>query len=266
MVQPEQPQPQRLPLFFRLRTARTANTRIHAKIKMSSTVPIFFPFSESGNHRRMQPAPSTGSRASGLRSGFAAVLTPRCFAPLLRPAPPCGALRASGLRSGFAAVLTPRCFAPLLRPAPPCGALRASGLRSGFAAVLTPRCFAPFVAARSTLRGVAGFGAAERLRRCPHPSVLRTLVAARSTLRGVAGFGAAERLRRCPHPSVLRTLVAARAIGISNHSVFHPCGALNLIAILQICRADLEISPVPAAGPAGTPAWPASTPAPSGRQ
>ena len=204
MVQPEQPQLQRLPLFFRLRTARTANTRIHAKIKMSSTVPIFFPFSESGNHRRMQPAPSTGSRASGLRSGFAAVLTPRCFAP--------------------------------------------------------------FVAARSTLRGVAGFGAAERLRRCPHPSVLRTLVTARSTLRGVAGFGAAERLRRCPHPSVLRTLVAARAIGISNHSVFHPCGALNLIAILQICRADLEISPVPAAGPAGTPAWLASTPAPSGRQ
>ena len=173
MVQPEQPQLQRLPLFFRLRTARTANTRIHAKIKMSSTVPIFFPFSESGNHRRMQPAPSTGSRASGLRSGFAAVLTPRRFAPF---------------------------------------------------------------------------------------------VAARSTLRGVAGFGAAERLRRCPHPSVLRTLVAARAIGISNHSVFHPCGALNLIAILQICRADLEISPVPAAGPAGTPAWPASTPAPSGRQ
>ena len=173
MVQPEQPQPQRLPLFFRLRTARTANTRIHAKIKMSSTVPIFFPFSESGNHRRMRPAPSTGSRASGLRSGFAAVLTTRCFAPLLRPAPPCGALRASGLRSGFAAVLTPRCFAPF---------------------------------------------------------------------------------------------VAARAIGISNHSVFHPCGALNLIAILQICRADLEISPVPAAGPAGTPAWPASTPAPSGRQ
>ena len=236
MVQPEQPQLQRLPLFFRLRTARTANTRIHAKIKMSSTVPIFFPFSESGNHRRMQPAPSTGSRASGLRSGFAAVLTPRCFAP--------------------------------------------------------------FVAARSTLRGVAGFGAAERLRRCPHPSVLRTLVAARSTLRGVAGFGAAERLRRCPHPSVLRTLVAARstlralrasglrsgfaavltprcfapfvaarAIGISNHSAFHPCGALNLIAILQICRADLEISPVPAAGPVlATPAWPASTPAPSGRQ
>ena len=204
MVQPEQPQLQRLPLFFRLRTARTANTRIHAKIKMSSTVPIFFPFSESGNHRRMRPAPSTGSRASGLRSGFAAVLTPRCFAP--------------------------------------------------------------FVAARSTLRGVAGFGAAERLRRCPHPSVLRTLVAARSTLRGVAGFGAAERLRRCPHLSVLRTLVTARAIGISNHSVFHPCGALNLIAILQICRADLEISPVPAAGPAGTPAWPASTPAPSGRQ
>ena len=235
MVQPEQPQLQRLPLFFRLRTARTANTRIHAKIKMSSTVPIFFPFSESGNHRRMRPAPSTGSRASGLRSGFAAVLTTRCFAPLLRPAPPCGALRASGLRSGFAAVLTPRCFAPLLRPAPPCGALRASGLRSGFAAVLTPRRFAPFVAARSTLRGVAG-------------------------------FGAAERLRRCPHPSVLRTLVAARAIGISNHSVFHPCGALNLIAILQICRADLEISPVPAAVPAGTPAWPASTPAPSGRQ
>ena len=204
MVQPEQPQLQRLPLFFRLRTARTANTRIHAKIKMSSTGPIFFPFSESGNHRRMRPAPSTGSRASGLRSGFAAVLTPRCFAP--------------------------------------------------------------FVAARSTLRGVAGFGAAERLRRCPHPSVLRTLVAARSTLRGVAGFGAAERLRRCPHPSVLRTLVTARAIGISNHSVFHPCGALNLIAILQICRADPEISPVPAAGPAGTPAWPASTPAPSGRQ
>ena len=204
MVQPEQPQLQRLPLFFRLRTARTANTRIHAKIKMSSTVPIFFPFSESGNHRRMRPAPSTGSRASGLRSGFAAVLTTRCFAPLLRPAPPCGALRASGLRSGFAAVLTPRCFAPF--------------------------------------------------------------VAACSTLRGVAGFGAAERLRRCPHPSVLRTLVTARAIGISNHSVFHPCGALNLIAILQICRADLEISPVPAAGPAGTPAWPASTPAPSGRQ
>ena len=172
MVQPEQPQLQRLPLFFRLRTARTANTRIHAKIKMSSTVPIFFPFSESGNHRRMRPAPSTGSRvsdcgssfraglgashpyfgsprfasrASGLRSGFAAVLTPRCFAPLLRPAPPCGALRASGLRSGFAAVLTPWCFAALLRPAPPCGALRASGLRSGFAAVLTPRCFAPLL-------------------------------------------------------------------------------------------------------------------------
>ena len=87
MVQPEQPQPQRLPLFFRLRTARTANTRIHAKIKMSSTVPIFFPFSESGNHRRMRPAPSTGSRASGLRSGFAAVLTHRCFAPLFRLAP-----------------------------------------------------------------------------------------------------------------------------------------------------------------------------------
>lgn len=169
MVQPEQPQPQRLPLFFRLRTARTANTRIHAKIKMSSTVPIFFPFSESGNHRRMQPAPSTGSRASGMRQSF----------------------------QGW-----PRCFAPLFRLAP-----------------------------------------------------LR-----------VASFGAAERLRRCPHPSVLRTLVAARAIGISNHSVFHPCGALNLIAILQICRADLEISPVPAAGPAGTPAWPASTPAPSGRQ
>ena len=174
MVQPEQPQLQRLPLFFRLRTARTANTRIHAKIKMSSTVPIFFPFSESGNHRRMRPAPSAGSqasgmrqsfqgwprcfapllrpappcgalRASGLRSGFAAVLTPRCFAPLLRPAPHCGALRASGLRSGFAAVLTPRRFAPLLRPAPPCGALRASGLRSGFAAVLTPRCFAPLL-------------------------------------------------------------------------------------------------------------------------
>ena len=200
MVQPEQPQLQRLPLFFRLRTARTANTRIHAKIKMSSTVPIFFPFSESGNHRRMQPAPSTGSRASGMRQSF----------------------------QGW-----PRCFAPLFRLAP--------------------------------LR-VASFGAAERLRRCPHPSVLRTLVAARSTLRGVAGFGAAERLRRCPHPSVLRTLVTARAIGISNHSVFHPCGALNLIAILQICRADLEISPVPAAGPAGTPAWPASTPAPSGRQ
>ena len=153
----------------------------------------------------------------------------------MQPAPSTGS-RASGLRSGFAAVLTPRCFAPLLRPAPPCGALRASGLRSGFAAVLTPRCLAPFVAARSTLRGVAGFGAAEWLRRCPHPSVLRTLVAARSTLRGVAGFGAAERLRRCPHPSVLRTLVAARAIGISNHSAFHPCGALNLIAILQICR------------------------------
>ena len=200
MVQPEQPQLQRLPLFFRLRTARTANTRIHAKIKMSSTVPIFFPFSESGNHRRMRPAPSTGSRASGLRQSF----------------------------QGW-----PRCFAPLFRLAP--------------------------------LR-VASFGATERLRRCPHPSVLRTLVAARSTLRGVAGFGAAERLRRCPHPPVLRTLVAARAIGISNHSVFHPCGALNLIAILQICRADLEISPVPAAGPAGTPAWPASTPAPSGRQ
>ena len=170
MVQPEQPQLQRLPLFFRLRTARTANTRIHAKIKMSSTVPIFFPFSESGNHRRMRPAPY---RFAGF--GDAAVL------------------------SGLA-------------------------------------------------------------------SVLRSLVAARSTLRGVAGFGAAERLRRCPHPSVLRTLVTARAIGISNHSVFHPCGALNLIAILQICRADLEISPVPAAGPAGTPAWPASTPAPSGRQ
>ena len=200
MVQPEQPQLQRLPLFFRLRTARTANTRIHAKIKMSSTVPIFFPFSESGNHRRMRPAPSTGSRASGLRQSF----------------------------QGW-----PRCFAPLFRLAP--------------------------------LR-VASFGATERLRRCPHPSVLRTLVAARSTLRGVAGFGAAERLRRCPHPSVLRTLVTARAIGISNHSVFHPCGALNLIAILQICRADLEISPVPAAGPAETPAWPASTPAPSGRQ
>ena len=200
MVQPEQPQLQRLPLFFRLRTARTANTSIHAKIKMSSTVPIFFPFSESGNHRRMRPAPSTGSRASGLRQSF----------------------------QGW-----PRCFAPLFRLAP--------------------------------LR-VASFGATERLRRCPHPSVLRTLVAARSTLRGVAGFGAAERLRRCPHPSVLRTLVAARAIGISNHSVFHPCGALNLIAILQICRADLEISPVPAAGPAGTPAWPASRPAPSGRQ
>lgn len=171
MVQPEQPQLQRLPLFFRLRTARTANTRIHAKIKMSSTVPIFFPFSESGNHRRMRTAPSTGSRASGMRQSF----------------------------QGW------------------------------------PRRFAPFVAARSTLRGVAG-------------------------------FGAAERLRRCPHPSVFRTLVTARAIGISNHSVFHPCGALNLIAILQICRADLEISPVPAAGPAGTPAWPASTPAPSGRQ
>ena len=200
MVQPEQPQLQRLPLFFRLRTARTANTRIHAKIKMSSTVPIFFPFSESGNHRRMRPAPSTGSRASGLRQSF----------------------------QGW-----PRCFAPLFRLAP--------------------------------LR-VASFGATERLRRCPHPSVLRTLVAARSTLRGVAGFGAAERLRRCPHPPVLRTLVAARAIGISNHSVFHPCGALNLIAILQICRADLEISPVPPAGPAGTPAWPASTPAQSGRQ
>lgn len=200
MVQPEQPQLQRLPLFFRLRTARTANTRIHAKIKMSSTVPIFFPFSESGNHRRMRPASSTGSRASGLRQSF----------------------------QGW-----PRCFAPLFRLAP--------------------------------LR-VASFGATERLRRCPHPSVLRTLVAARSTLRGVAGFGAAERLRRCPHPPVLRTLVAARAIGISNHSVFHPCGALNLIAILQICRADLEISPVPAAGPAGTPAWPASTPAQSGRQ
>lgn len=169
MVQPEQPQLQRLPLFFRLRTARTANTRIHAKIKMSSTVPIFFPFSESGNHRRMRPAPSAGSRASGMRQSF----------------------------QGW-----PRCFAPLFRLAP-----------------------------------------------------LR-----------VAGFGDAERLRRCPHPSVLRTLVTARAIGISNHSVFHPCGALNLIAILQICRADLEISPVPAAGPAGTPAWPASTPAPSGRQ
>ena len=169
MVQPEQPQLQRLPLFFRLRTARTANTSIHAKIKMSSTVPIFFPFSESGNHRRMRPAPSTGSRASGLRQSF----------------------------QGW-----PRCFAPLFRLAP-----------------------------------------------------LR-----------VASFGATERLRRCPHPSVLRTLVAARAIGISNHSVFHPCGALNLIAILQICRADLEISPVPAAGPAGTPAWPASRPAPSGRQ
>ena len=169
MVQPEQPQPQRLPLFFRLRTARTANTRIHAKIKMSSTVPIFFPFSESGNHRQMQPAPSAGSRASGMRQSF----------------------------QGW-----PRCFAPLFRLAP-----------------------------------------------------LR-----------VASFGAAERLRRCPHPSVLRTLVTARTIGISNHSVFHPCGALNLIAILQICRADLEISPVPAAGPAGTPAWPASTPAPSGRQ
>ena len=235
MVQPEQPQLQRLPLFFRLRTARTANTRIHAKIKMSSTVPIFFPFSESGNHRRMQPAPSTGSRASGLRSGFAAVLTPRCFAPFV-------AAR-STLRgvAGFGA-------AERLRRCPHPSVLRT------------------LVTARSTLRGVAGFGAAERLRRCPHPSVLRTLVAARSTLRGVAGFGAAERLRRCPHPSVLRTLVAARAIGISNHSVFHPCGALNLIAILQICRADLEISPVPAAGPAGTPAWLASTPAPSGRQ
>ena len=235
MVQPEQPQLQRLPLFFRLRTARTANTRIHAKIKMSSTVPIFFPFSESGNHRRMRPAPSTGSRASGLRSGFAAVLTPRCFAPFV-------AAR-STLRgvAGFGA-------AERLRRCPHPSVLRT------------------LVTARSTLRGVAGFGAAERLRRCPHPSVLRTLVAARSTLRGVAGFGAAERLRRCPHPSVLRTLVTARAIGISNHSVFHPCGALNLIAILQICRADLEISPVPAADPAGTPAWPASTPAPSGRQ
>ena len=119
MVQPEQPQLQRLPLFFRLRTARTANTRIHAKIKMSSTVPIFFPFGESGNHRRMRPAPSAGSRASGMRQSFQG--WPRCFAPLLRSAPPCGALRASGLRSGFAAVLTPRCFAPLLRPAPPCG-------------------------------------------------------------------------------------------------------------------------------------------------
>ena len=168
MVQPEQPQLQRLPLFFRLRTARTANTRIHAKIKMSSTVPIFFPFSESGNHRRMRPAPYRFA-------GF-------------------------GLRQFFQG--WPRCFAPLFRLAP-----------------------------------------------------LR-----------VASFGAAERLRRCPHPSVLRTLVAARAIGISNHSVFHPCGVLNLIAILQICRADLEISPVPAAGPTGTPAWPASTPAPSGRQ
>ena len=204
MVQPEQPQLQCLPLFFRLRTARTANTRIHAKIKMSSTVPIFFPFSESGNHRRMRPAPSAGSRASGLRSGFAAVLTPRCFAP--------------------------------------------------------------FVAARSTPAGRCGLRTAVALSGLSSSSVLRTLVAARSTLRGVAGFGATERLRRCPHPSVLRTLVAARAIGISNHSVFHPCGALNLIAILQICRADLEISPVPAAGPAGTPAWPASTPAPSGRQ
>ena len=231
MVQPEQPQLQRLPLFFRLRTARTANTRIHAKIKMSSTVPIFFPFSESGNHRRMRPAPSTGSRASGLRQSFQG--WPRCFAPLFRLAP----LRVASFGA------TER-----LRRCPHPSVLRT------------------LVAARSTLRGVAGFGAAERLRRCPHPSVLRTLVAARSTLRGVAGFGAAERLRRCPHPSVLRTLVTARAIGISNHSVFHPCGALNLIAILQICRADLEISPVPAAGPAGTPAWPASTPAPSGRQ
>ena len=231
MVQPEQPQPQRLPLFFRLRTARTANTRIHAKIKMSSTVPIFFPFSESGNHRRMQPAPSAGSRASGMRQSFQG--WPRCFAPLFRLAP----LRVA---SFGAAERLRRCPHPSVLRTLCCGC--------------------------STLRGVAGFGAAERLRRCPHPSVLRTLVAARSTLRGVAGFGAAEQLRRCPHPSVLRTLVAARAIGISNHSVFHPCGALNLIAILQICRADLEISPVPAAGPAGTPAWPASTPAPSGRQ
>ena len=85
MVQPEQPQLQRLPLFFRLRTARTANTRIHAKIKMSSTVPIFFPFSESGNHRRMRPAPSAGSRASGMRQSFQG--WPRCFAPLFRLAP-----------------------------------------------------------------------------------------------------------------------------------------------------------------------------------
>lgn len=83
MVQPEQPQLQRLPFFFRLRTARTANTRILAKIKMSSTVPIFFPFSESGNHRRMRPAPSTGSRASGMRQSFQG--WPRCFAALLRP-------------------------------------------------------------------------------------------------------------------------------------------------------------------------------------
>ena len=140
MVQPEQPQLQRLPLFFRLRTARTANTRIHAKIKMSSTVPIFFPFSESGNHRRMRPAPSTGSRASGLRQSFQG--WPRCFAPLFRLAP----LRVASFGA------TER-----LRRCPHPSVLRT------------------LVAARSTLRGVAGFGAAERLRRCPHPSVLRTL-------------------------------------------------------------------------------------------
>ena len=119
MVQPEQPQLQRLPLFFRLRTARTANTRIHANIKMSSTVPIFFPFSESGNHRRMRPAPSAGSRASGMRQSFQG--WPRCFAALLRPAPPCGRC---GLRGcGAASPLS----SPLGASHPCCGPLHPAG-------------------------------------------------------------------------------------------------------------------------------------------
>ena len=155
MVQPEQPQPQRLPLFFRLRTARTANTRIHAKIKMSSTVPIFFPFSESGNHRRMQPAPSTGSRASGMRQSFQG--WPRCFAPLFRLAP----LRVASFgaaerlrRCPHPSVLRTLCCG-LLHPAGRCG-LRGCGAASPLSSPLGashPCCGPLHPAGRCGLRG-----------------------------------------------------------------------------------------------------------------
>ena len=158
MVQPEQPQLQRLPLFFRLRTARTANTRIHAKIKMSSTVPIFFPFSESGNHRRTQPASSTGSRVSDCGSSFRAGLGashPYFGSPRF-------ASRASDCGSPFRAVLvlgaSHPCCGPL-HPAGRCG-LRGCGAASPLSSPLgasRPCCgpchryFKPFCF--SSLRG-----------------------------------------------------------------------------------------------------------------
>ena len=146
MVQPEQPQLQRLPLFFRLRTARTANTRIHAKIKMSSTVPIFFPFSESGNHRRMRTAPSTGSRASGMRQSFQG--WPRRFAPFVAARSTLRGVAGFGAaerlrRCPHPSVLRTLCCGPL-HPAGRCG-LRGCGAASPLSSPLgvSHPCYGP---------------------------------------------------------------------------------------------------------------------------